>query len=76
MARPYDTKGIFGKPSDFDVDEDGEYCGIIGGEMADRNTVGPVWDWRPDMGNPQPAKNARVLGQLSHSECTALRGKA
>jgi hypothetical protein len=66
--------GIFGSPGDFDVDLDNEWCGVIGGEMTDRSTVGPVWDWRPEGGTDQPAQRPRVLGELSHSECTAIRG--
>jgi len=73
MAKSYDKQGIFGKPGDFDVDLDGEYCGVIGGEMSDRSTVGPVWDWRPDQGTDKPAQGPRVLGQLDHNECHTAR---
>lgn len=74
MAKKYDRYGIFGKPGDFDVDVDGEYCGVIGGEMADRDTVGPVWDWRPDMNYPEPSQRCKVLGSLKADLCTAREG--
>ena len=62
---------------EFDVDLDDMKQGLIGGEMTDRWNVGPCWDWKPDEGDVSPAKSdSRVIGQLSHSECTALRGRA
>jgi hypothetical protein len=79
MAKAYAKDGLFGSPGDFDVDEDGEYCGVIGGEMADRDTVGPVWDWRPDMTNASPAQTCKVLGTLDcnefHTAREGTRGK-
>ena len=66
-------KGIFGRTGDFDVDMDGEHCGVIGGEMSDRDTVGPVWDWRPDESAARPAQGPRVLGQLDQGEFHTAR---
>jgi hypothetical protein len=79
MAKKYAKDGIFGSPEDFDIDLDGEYCGIIGGEMCDRDTVGPAWDWRPDMKNAEPAMGVKCLGELDcmefHTAREGTRGK-
>jgi hypothetical protein len=73
MATPYNKKGIFGNTTDFDVDLDGGYCGIIGGEMCDRDSVGPAWDWNPPSADVPCPSGGKVLGQLDHGEFHTAR---
>lgn len=58
----------------FDIDEDAEYCGVIGGELADRAHVGPAWDWRPDQADATPPETGYTCLDSLVATCTALRG--